>query len=70
MEYRIGTANYRSLSDLKKADPWSWEERLKEGAVLIGKPTIKEGERLLIDSEGRYHIEVKQDNKKDYYEQA
>ena len=65
MTYRIGTANYRSLSDLKKADTWSWEERLKEGAVLIGEPTIKIGEKLLIDAEGRYHIEVQENNKED-----
>ena len=65
MTYRIGTANYRSLADLKKADPWSWEERLKEGAVLIGEPTIKTGEKLLIDAEGRYHIEVKENHKED-----
>ena len=48
MTYRIGTATYRSLADLKKADPWSWEERLKEGVVLIGKPTIKTGENFLL----------------------
>ena len=65
MTYRIGTANYRSLADLKKADPWSWEERLKEGAVLIGKPTIKTGEKLIIDASGRYHIEVQENNKQD-----
>ena len=65
MTYRIGTANYRSLADLKKADPWSWKERLKEGAVLIGKPTIKPGEKLLIDIDGRYHIEVQENNKED-----
>ena len=64
MTYRIGTANYRSLADLKKADQWSWEERLKEGTVLNGKPTIKTGEKLLIDADGRYHIEV-QENKED-----
>ena len=63
MTYRIGTANYRSLADLKKADPWNWEERFKEGAVLIGKPTIKTGEKLLIDANGRYHIEVQENNK-------
>lgn len=63
MTYRIGTANYRSLADLKKADPWSYKERLEEGAVIIGKPVIKEGERLLIDSDGRYHIEVKEQSK-------
>ena len=65
MTYRIGTANYRSLPDLKRDDPWSWEERLKEGAVLIGKPTIKTGEKLLIDAYGRYHIEVQENNKQD-----
>ena len=63
MIYRIGTANYRSLADLKKADPWNWEESLKDGTVLIGKPTIKTGEKLLIDSNGRYHIEVQENNK-------
>ena len=60
MSYRIGTSNYRSLPDLKKADPWSWEERLKEGAVIIGKPPIKAGERLLVDYDGRYHIDVQE----------
>ena len=65
MTYRIGTANYSSLAALKKADPWSWEERLKEGVVLIGEPTIKIGEKLLIDSDGRYHIEVQENNKED-----
>lgn len=65
MTYRIGTANYRSMADLKKADPWNLEERLKEGAILIGKPTIKAGEKLLIDADGRYHIEVQENNKQD-----
>jgi len=58
--YRIGTSCYRSLIDLQRADPWSWKERLEDGSVSVGKPLIKEGEKLLVDSDGRYHIEVKQ----------
>ncbi len=57
---RIGTSFYRSLTELKAAYCWEWEEALQEGRVSVGKPPIKEGERLLVDSSGRYHIEVKE----------
>jgi DNA polymerase-3 subunit epsilon len=70
MEQRTLSAAYKfycekNLDDAHtaEADPWSWEERLKEGAVLIGKPIIKTGEKLLIDANGRYHVEVQENDK-------
>ena len=59
---RIGTSNYRSLAELKAAYCWDWQEAIQEGRVSVGKPPTKEGERLLVDSTGRYHIEVKESN--------
>lgn len=61
--YRIGTCNYRSLIDLQKHYQYDWENALKEGRVSIGKPSLKAGEKLLVDSNGRYHIEVNEENK-------
>lgn len=61
--YRIGTPNYRSLAELQKHYKYDWENALKEGRVSVGKPKIKPGERLLVDSNGRYHIEVNEQKK-------
>lgn len=55
---RIGTSHYRSISEAKRAYCWSYEEAIKEGRISVGKPDIKEGERLLVDTEGRYFIET------------
>ena len=52
-----GTANYRSEQEARRAYPIDYLQAISEGRIVIGKPTIKPGERLLVDKDGRYHIE-------------
>ena len=65
---RIGTSYFESLrsaikyyheyhyADTKKAV----ERKLKCGEIHIGKPTIKDGDRLYINEDGRYFIQTKE----------
>jgi len=52
----VGTAYYRSLAEAKKAYYDEADEALAEGRILIGKPPLKEGEKLGVYSDGRYFI--------------
>ena len=54
---RIGTSNYRSISEANRAYGDQYEDAIKEGRISVGKPELKPGESLLIDTEGRYFIE-------------
>jgi hypothetical protein len=59
---RWGTAYFRTIADAinyygKEAASY----KLKNGEIFTGQPELKQGEKLLIDEDGRYHIE---DNKK------
>ena len=54
---RTGTHHYRNLADVRRAYPANYEQKLAEGSIAIGQPLIKPGDRLLVDTEGRYHIE-------------
>ena len=51
-----GTANYVSKTHIKNQYYASTEIMLEEGMVLVGKPTLKEGQTLRVDDRGRYHI--------------
>lgn len=58
MATRIGTANWRSEAEARRAYVFDYADAIKEGRIVIGAPDIKPGERLLVDQQGRYHIEV------------
>lgn len=58
MAHRIGTGNWRSEREARRAYPLDYDLALFEGRVVIGKPNLKPGDRLLVDKQGRYHIEV------------
>lgn len=57
MATRIGTHHYASIPDAKRAYCGGYEQAIKEGRIVVGKPDIKEGQRLLADHQGRYWIE-------------
>lgn len=55
---RTGTSHYRSEREARAAYPLTYEDAMLEGRIQIGKPTLKPGETLLVDEDGRYHIET------------
>lgn len=55
----IGTANFRSEREARRAYPNDYLQAIHEGRIAVGKPEVKPGQRLLVDEDGRYHIEVK-----------
>lgn len=57
MPTRTGTAHYRSERDARRAYPIDYLLAISEGRIVVGKPDLKPGQRLLVDPEGRYHIE-------------
>lgn len=61
MPTTIGTANYRSEREARRAYPLDYLDAISKGRIIIGKPDIKPGQRLLVDEEGRYHIETQPD---------
>lgn len=54
---RTGTAHYANERAARDAYCWDFEGALAEGRIAIGRPVLKPGQRLLIDTNGRYHIE-------------
>jgi hypothetical protein len=58
-----GTAYFTSLSvavryyDRQNIGMYAVQDKVRAGEIFIGKPEIKEGERLFVD-DGRYHIET------------
>jgi hypothetical protein len=55
---RIGTSNYRSEAEAKRAYGKGYDDAVKEGRITVGKPPVKDGEKLLVDAQGRYIIET------------
>lgn len=58
---RYGTCHFVTKADAVRyyTDPEVVERKLKDGEIKIGKPPLKEGEKLKINGrEGRYFIEV------------
>ena len=59
MNTTYGTHHYQSHYHAVKAyGPHEVREALEEGRIEVGKPYVPPGDRLLVDKEGRYHIEV------------
>ena len=65
----IGTANFVSrFKAVKYYKSQGYDraisvvnEKIEEGAITIGPPTVEEGQRLLVDNEeGRYFIGIKE----------
>jgi hypothetical protein len=56
-----GTAHFTSLSvavryyDRQDIGAYAVQDKVKAGEIFIGKPPVREGERLLV-IDGRYHI--------------
>lgn len=59
MTTRTGTGYWVSTTAVHRFYRHAAEEALEEGRAIIGKPPLKPGDRLLKDSDGRYHIESK-----------
>ena len=57
-KYRYGTANFRSYGDAKRSYCSTTDQCLEEGRIIIGEPELRDNEKLLVDTRGRYHIEV------------
>jgi hypothetical protein len=57
MKTRYGTAYFRTKQDVFNYY-FDGEQKLKEGAAIVGKPPLKEGDKLYIDKDGRYIVET------------
>jgi hypothetical protein len=63
MSIRTGTHHFKSVAAAYRYyGKDTAQQKLDEGAIAIGRPTLKEGQRLLIDGDGRYHIEEDEPN--------
>jgi hypothetical protein len=58
MAIRTGTSHYRSEQEARRAYPFDYLLAIHERRIQIGKPPLKPGETLLVDKDGRYHIET------------
>jgi len=56
MTVYVETAYYINDFCAKHIHRNSFEEMLKEGKILIGKPTVKKGNTLHLDENGHYFI--------------
>jgi hypothetical protein len=58
-----GTAHFRTLRDAELYydnygfEPADVREKIERGEVSLGAPDVSEGESLVLDTDGRYHIE-------------
>jgi len=53
--YRVGTAHFQTTAHAKRAG--YTDKDISEDVVSIGPPATLKGEKLLLDSNGRYFIE-------------
>ena len=64
MKTKIGTSHFETLEAATRYYSWyelTWyevQEKIDNGEIHIGPPSIKPGERLLVDKDGRYFIEI------------
>lgn len=59
---RIGTEYFVSKAAANKYyEPYGYtaNQKIAEGAIKIGKPKVKPGEKAVVNSEGRYEIVCK-----------
>jgi len=64
MSVSTGTAHFRSVHDaVEYYRPYGYEDvkyavecKLRDGEIHIGRPSVKPGESLRIDEDGRYWI--------------
>lgn len=56
---RSGTAHFSTLAHAERyyCSKETVEAKLAEGSIFIGKPTLKPGQTLKVDPDGRYHVE-------------
>lgn len=56
----VGTSHFISLSHAERyySSKGTVQTKLDEGLISIGKPSIKKGDKLAYDSDGRYIIKV------------
>lgn len=53
----IGTAHFQNENQARAAYCFEYASAIAEGRIVIGPPTLKPGQKLLVDKQGRYHIE-------------
>ena len=49
---------YRPYFETSQETKEGVKEKIKNKEIFLGKPKTKEGERLYLDRDGRYHIET------------
>ena len=52
-----GTAHFQSEQQARAAYGFGYASAISEGRIAIGAPLVKPGQKLLVDKQGRYHIE-------------